>query len=372
MRKFVSFVIQTALLTLLGFALVNGVAYGVLRLRSTTEPIPSLLSMENREAFRHYPEREAFFSELNSLYDRQYRGKVYEPFALWKEVPHKGRFITINDDGYRSSTIAENANLSSALSVAFFGGSSMFSAATPDSETIPSRVAAELRTHSPPETIRPLNFGVDGHLSTQELMRFLTLTIDGEIPSKAVFYHGVNDIYLGVILNQPHTFYERFTSVLNRKAAVIEFGSSLTMKLPIIKLLRGTVPEWPTLDEATLQSRITKTTQHWLNTVKTIQSVARSRGVAPYFVLQPDLFSTGKPLSDEEVSIKNSYPPVLSKALIQGRASMVQAAHGSVQVLDCAHCLDSITETTFIDFCHITTPGNRAIGQKIAELLSPK
>ena len=48
MSEFVGFITQTVLLTLLGFALINGMAFGILRLRSTTEAIPSLLSMENR------------------------------------------------------------------------------------------------------------------------------------------------------------------------------------------------------------------------------------------------------------------------------------------------------------------------------------
>lgn len=116
------------------------------------------------------------------------RGEV-APVTGWRGARknQRGTYLNIRD-GHRVSYQPSDP----ALTVWYFGGSTMYGSSQRDDHTIPS-VIAHLAEHDG-INIRSVNFGIESFNNYQETMAFAEALSDGPPPDLVVFYDGANEL----------------------------------------------------------------------------------------------------------------------------------------------------------------------------------
>ena len=165
------------------------------------------------DAFASSPWAEDYLAELQvQRYD-------YKPFVVGHTADVDGEFIT-TDDGVRESYRPAGADTDEAVEVWFFGGSTMFGEGQRDQHTIPSAFARRAETEG--IIVRPVNFGHQGQLLWQEMLRFEFELARRGPPDAAVFLDGTNDYNYQLVDpgGQPtHGALDLFSSQLSGHAA---------------------------------------------------------------------------------------------------------------------------------------------------------
>lgn len=130
------------------------------------------------------PWAERYFQELEAV------PFTYVPFIGPREAPVRGRYIN-SADGIRRSYEPPGADGEDAVTVWFFGGSTLWGEGQRDLHTIPSSVAR--LAESDGVTLRAVNYGIRGYTAFQEFLVFEQELARRESPDVAVFYHGANE-----------------------------------------------------------------------------------------------------------------------------------------------------------------------------------
>jgi hypothetical protein len=116
----------------------------------------------------------------------------YEPYILWRRAPFDGSAISINADGIRR-TLHTHCD-GRTFTVWMFGDSVMWGWGSPDSETIPSLVAADYEQAGQPVCI--VNYGEKGWANTQELIALIEqLKHTDHKPDAVLFYDGGTEAF---------------------------------------------------------------------------------------------------------------------------------------------------------------------------------
>ena len=118
-------------------------------------------------------------------------GMKWHPYVYWRHRPYRGRFINIDESGFRVTVPTESVDTSPTIYM--FGGSTMWGVGARDGYTIPSSLGRELAKRGVSATI--VNFGENGYVSTQERIALELALQRGERPDLVIFYDGINDTY---------------------------------------------------------------------------------------------------------------------------------------------------------------------------------
>lgn len=186
-----------------------GRLYSILSINLLT--IAVLLFVLNMMAFTAIEIRDTFFSS-RSLTDPQVvypdmlpsdisllleetwnRPWQYEPWLGFKERPRSGKFVNINNEGFRHSHIKNLRLDSTGINIYVFGGSTTFGYGIDDASTIPSHLQKHLSNLYPEKNINVFNFGRGYYYSTQEIALVLQLIRNNHIPAIAIFIDGLNE-----------------------------------------------------------------------------------------------------------------------------------------------------------------------------------
>jgi len=152
-----------------------------------------------------YGNRAQFFPGMSAVDIRQLLvdtldtylgGFVYEPYAQFRERPHKSRFVNVDPGGFRwGRRRGPWPPEPTAINVFVFGGSTTFGYGLPDDETVPSHLADLLADRAGGRRVAVYNFGRGYYFSTQERTLFERLLAQGFVPDVAIFLDGLNDFY---------------------------------------------------------------------------------------------------------------------------------------------------------------------------------
>jgi len=116
----------------------------------------------------------------------------YEPYVLWRRAPFNGSAISIDADGIRRTL--HNHCDAKTFTVWMFGDSVMWGWGSPDSETIPSLVAADYEKAGKQVCI--VNYGEKGWANTQELFELIQeLKHADRKPDAVLFYDGGTEAF---------------------------------------------------------------------------------------------------------------------------------------------------------------------------------
>jgi lysophospholipase L1-like esterase len=149
-----------------------------------------------RKADRRLKISSAPVSERQGLMEETWgRSFGYEPFTTFKERAFSGRYVNVDDQGFRR-TFAQGPwppDSHAQTTVFVFGGSTTFGYGVADDETIPSHLARILLASDPKRSWKVYNFGRAYYYSTQERILFEQLVTSGTVPDLVVFIDGLND-----------------------------------------------------------------------------------------------------------------------------------------------------------------------------------
>jgi hypothetical protein len=131
------------------------------------------------------------------LYETWSRPYIFEDFTLFKEQPYRGRYVNVDENGFR---ISKNQGIwppdkEKDFSIFVFGGSSAFGYGVSDSETVASFLQEGLSKAGPKRNPFVYNFGRGHYYSTQERILFEKLLAEGYVPDMAIFLDGLNEFF---------------------------------------------------------------------------------------------------------------------------------------------------------------------------------
>jgi lysophospholipase L1-like esterase len=188
--------VTTALLFALLYVIFNaslGMLYGI---RDHYAKVHNPVSEKYGDAIQEaYPSltRQDLDQLLTETWGRNHPNMI-DAFTQYKERPFHGRYVNIDDNGFRwSSTRPEWPPSPNNVNVFVFGGSTVFGYGVADNETIPSFLEVLLNQSEQKVQVRVYNFGRGSYYSSQERILFEKLLVAGRIPALALFIDGLNE-----------------------------------------------------------------------------------------------------------------------------------------------------------------------------------
>lgn len=233
-----------------------------------------------KEAYRGFPE-----TELRQLVDETLAlSYAYEPFTQFRDRPQRGRFVNVDENGFRhSSAQAPWPPSPESFNVFFFGGSTTFGWALLDASTIPSYFQ-QLVPRIGGRRTAVYNFARTAYFSTQERILFEQLLLEGQKPDAAVFVDGLNDLHR--LDGRPFN--------ASRFATLLEGGEPVIGEWPMVRLARALRNRLPFARPPRNDQEIRDTSEafqaalaRFLGNKKLIESASAISGVVPIFVWQP-------------------------------------------------------------------------------------
>jgi hypothetical protein len=195
---------------LLALVLVNVLLYAVLP-REPETPAPRITpgtpaydrAVRNMAGHPSVRDKAPFFPRLTpedlaalALETWVLRGYRYEPWTQFREGPYRGRFVTVDEHGFRTAPPgAPWPPDERSANVFVFGGSTIFGYGVPDDQTVPYHLERYLARAAGGRSVRVYNFAAGYFFSTQERVLFERLIERGTRPSLAIFIDGLNDFH---------------------------------------------------------------------------------------------------------------------------------------------------------------------------------
>jgi len=222
------------------------------------------------------------------------RPMLHEPFTGFRERPHKGKYVNVDENGFRhTKDQGPWPPDASKFNVFLFGGSTTFNYAVADDQTMASFLQDLLREDLGPN-VRVYNFGRGAYYSTQERILFERLVASGVALDMAIFIDGLNDFYSNTDTPMFTDWFEECARARNSpKPAPLPVE-----RLPLYEPARwlkhkliakgGNVNAAP-LDEARFQDEgvVSGVIGRYRQNKKIVEAVAGAYNVRTVFVWQP-------------------------------------------------------------------------------------
>jgi hypothetical protein len=150
--------------------------------------------LRDAAAGRDQPWRGALALEVKRIPTR------YDPQLGWTMPRFDGRYVHVKN-GIRRSYQPAGSRSAKAITVFFFGGSSMFGVYQRDEHTIPSDFARLAERDG--IRLRVVNHGQQAYVNWQELLLLEQLVTGRSVPDLAIFYDWFNEVYTQFLIG-PH------------------------------------------------------------------------------------------------------------------------------------------------------------------------
>ena len=320
---------------------------------------------------------------------------VYEPYTIWDRRYHPGDLINIDLEGFRHTT--NNSDAEDALRVWVFGGSTAWGEGAPDDETIPSHLARLMNAWGVDTTVR--NLGERGYVSTQEVVFLYRELQAGRRPDVVVFYDGINAA--AAASNWPevpgsHVSLHRIRDRFQFGEVPSERRRDFVRSLGIYKASRIVLDRLEARERSVRlrqdDADIDITPRHldanfrflggqavgvWLANRELVMALGDEFGFTTMFVLQPSLWTDGKPLHVSEKRILAEHLEIRAMThIIVTRAEMSailqeRQRNGALpsNVHDLADVFSKVEEPVYIDYVHTSGLGYRIVAEALHEKL---
>jgi lysophospholipase L1-like esterase len=318
-----------------------------------------------------------YFQELNKAEAEQ-----YYPWVIWRNVPFKGSYININQDGIPPTAGADCSPGS--YTVFTFGGSTMWGGGAPDWGTIAAYLQADL-VGVKNQPVCTINFGENGYVSTQSLIELMIQLEKGNIPNLVIFYDGINDVLAGYQSGQACVHHN-----LNDIASRFE-GRDIQQIDPMIKWLHNSstfrllkilvdkfIPERTTafqtlityrtmgIDPDSLAASIAKC---YFENFRLVGALAQEYGFEYAFFWQPVISIGYKPLTREEREFRTEMDPALMGLYTATYQIIQNSTLERKNLYYIADVFDEQVAQIWVDEMHVTPVGNRLIEQEMLQKL---
>lgn len=296
------------------------------------------------------------------------RPYAYEPFTQFRERPFRGRYVNVEEEGYRRSEPQSGwPPPETAPVLFFFGGSTAFGYGLPDRATIPSQLARLLAADGCEASV--YNFGRSNYYSTQERILFQQLAARGLAPDVAVFLDGLNDL---LYADDEPKFTRRLAYLMDEGGAGL--ARRAIASLPLVRALRARLPDrgdrapgerWAT-------GAASAAVERWHANRRLTTAAARELGVKALFVWQPIPaweYDLGNHLFTDDSGRLHPGQELLAAGyeLMAGRLGEV----GDAELLWLADLQRDRSEPLYVDRFHYTESFSTEIAHAIAAAVRP-
>lgn len=317
------------------------------------------------------PNSDFFLNESNAkkyFIEFQESGKAeYYPYLGYRRLPnYSGDYINLDENSIRK-TINKCEKASKKIKIFMFGGSTMWGTGARDEGTIPSLLSNELCKNDIQAEVT--NFGEDGYVNTQEMIKLQLELRNGNIPDIAIFYDGVNDVYSSF-----QTFivgHDEAGLPQNNENRIKDFNSRDRFNLVSVfpnfyrilhsKKTMGIFGSENQLDRNINPQLINETANIYLNNIRMIKSFEKEYDFKSFFYWQPTIYTKSIRTEAEKNISDNSNQ--LADMFIQTSKEAVK----SKDVRDLTQIFNNINSTIYFDWCHISEKGNGIIAKDMAE-----
>ncbi len=340
----------------------------------------------NSEAYREFPWAREFveIAQRNPGPSLQ-----YEPFSLWKTLPHESKFKNVGVDGYRVTVNVEKESCDSNIDIYVFGGSAMVGVGiVRDIDLITSQLSISLSKYYENICIKVYNYASGGFNQGNEFVLLMRLLSAGKRPDLVIFYDGVNDVYHQVYFGKPHMAFDMFnwlTEIWSGAETLPgffrRFGRKIADNLTIVSLFvpRSDYQWMRAADEDTLRQRARDVTEFMVGNMQVVRTLGREFGFELLFVLQPNLF-TKKHLSDEEIYLLNANVNMESLPLVdQAYLLTYDAIRTRFEkdrpcgcFVDLSDAMGETERSIYVDLVHVSPAGNELVARKLATIIQER
>jgi lysophospholipase L1-like esterase len=279
----------------------------------------------------------------------------------WRRENFNGTTIVVEGPYLQRRTV--NTAAPNGKSVFFFGGSTMWGTGVDDTGTIPSQFAAITGMHAE-------NFGETGYTAHQNLVLLLRLLEDGLRPETVVFYDGVNDVAHKcrheLTPNSDALEFEISMALKAQKTSPFSFSHFFSPVVSLARQIKATSPVQmlaPPYDCASDNKKAEAIAENLVRDWRMAKQLVEAYGGRFIAALQPVSFLSKTKLDhlqfkgELEGQFRSVYPMMLKKLAAS------EGFHDLTPVVD-------VDAYLYVDFCHLSTPGNRRVAERIAEFVA--
>lgn len=300
----------------------------------------------------------------------------YEPYVLWRRAPFNGKAISIDADGIRR-TLHTHCDART-FTVWMFGDSVMWGWGSPDSETIPSLVAADYEKAGRQVCI--VNYGEKGWANTQELFALIQqLKHTDRKPDAVLFYDGGTEAFTAYENRQVdvHSNYLDFRNYLEGWITEKKSGFSYLSRTNTYRYLKNMAARVSPQDQAgdsvseseaqTWSQGIMKNYQENMDIVELL---AKQYGFRPIFVWYPNMAVGHKQLTAEEAQLNRRL-----KKRFPGMDLVYRAAYERCREVNrpdlyyLGDVLDETKTTLYRGVAHLNAEGNQIAADRLFQIL---
>jgi hypothetical protein len=316
-------------------------------------------NLPNYEADYDYAEK--IFFDYNRVQHQ------YEPFVGWKMLPYKGTTLTVSKTGQRHVPEVSYAG-SKEKTVRFFGGSTMWGEGSDDKNTIP----ALFNELSPQYQV--YNHAQLAYNSRQELDELISMYARNERADVVIFYDGVNDAAFLCPKDIKQLPAHRLVPMYREKLYV---GKSAMAKdmigkiffeniLKVIhKLTYKPSPEHSPYDCVSDPGKAEQIAEMMMKNWEMANEIVTARNGKFVAILQPAAF-IGSPRTDH-LKLDEELGKNFNEIYTRLKQKIAERRHP--WILDLSDRFDG-KDYIYIDFCHVSSNGNKIIAREIAKAMN--
>jgi hypothetical protein len=304
----------------------------------------------------------------------------YEPYVLWRRAPFNGSAISIDADGIRRTL--HNHCDAKTFTVWMFGDSVMWGWGSPDSETIPSLVAADYEKAGKQVCI--VNYGEKGWANTQELFELIQeLKHSDRKPNAVLFYDGGTEAFTAYENKKVdvHSNYLDFKNYLegwitekksglsylsrsNTYHLLENIAAKVSAKVAPKKVVKDTVTE----SDAETWSR--GIMQNYQQNMDIIELLAKQYGFRPIFAWYPNMAVGHKQLTPDEALLDrrlNKKFPGMELVYREAYEKARKVKRPDLYYL--GDLLDDTKAPLYRGIAHLNAAGNQMAADRIFQIL---
>ena len=307
----------------------------------------------NAEYFSKDFINETFMQPGGWLLDKTYGGVKPRNF--------EGKWINVRDN--RRVTINKPRNY--LRKIYLFGGSTVYNGEVPDTLTIASQLASLGANNFLYEVV---NMGATSIHSNQQFGR-LKSEIKLKYGDVVIFYDGVNDVYERVVYEN-HEGY--MVGQPKQESFWIKQLRSKSKYSSILHILLSQMID----NTKEISSALIKTSiEDYIKTLEEVNEYVEANRAYFYHFLQPTIF-TKKNLNEYENMLLAKGSPFVTPQSTQVFASAYPIIINKLDSAEFSYSLteafNGLTDSPYLDFCHVTHIGNKIIAENIWNNISDK
>lgn len=303
---------------------------------------------------------------------------TYHPWVLWRRQPFQGELITIDQDGIRR-TLHNHCEDKTAKTIWMFGDSVMWGAGAPDTDTIPSYIAADYEKAGQPACI--VNYAEKGYANTQEVIALMEeLKHTKRKPDEVLFYDGGTEAFTAYQSGQVdvHSNYLSFKTFLDNwgayeKAGFSYFGQTNTARF-LKKMGERVQPQpkqakaaLPTLD---IESASKAIVENYSQNMDIVNLLAKQYHFRPIFAWYPNMAVGHKELTPyEQQVLASEYHQFPDLGTIYAGTYQRAKEMNRPDLIYLGDLLDDQKDSLYVGISHLKPEGNQLVANHLFEIL---